>query len=122
MGSHPINLAIRFLLEITGLVALAWMGWQHGNGLYKYVDAIGFPLLAAGAWGVFAVPDDPSRSGDAVIAVPGVFRLALETGFFVTATWSLFAVGAAEFSWIYAATVLVHYAVSYDRVLWLVRQ
>ena len=122
MGSHPINLAFRFLLEIAGLAALAWMGWQHGRGTYQYIGAVGFPLLAACLWGIFAVPDDPSRSGKAVVAIPGLLRLTLELGFFAAATWSLFAAGTAKLGWIYAAAVLVHYVVSHDRVLWLVRQ
>lgn len=122
MGSHPINLAIRFLLEIAGLVALTWVGWHSGEAVCGYVYGIGFPLLAACCWGVFAVPDDPSRSGNAVIAISGVFRLALELVFFGVATWSLFAVGAVQLCWIYGATVLLHYAVSYDRVIWLVQQ
>ena len=122
MGSHPINLAIRFVLEVVGLVALAWIGWQYGKGAYKYVCAIGFPLLAACLWGVFAVPDDPSRSGNAVVAIPGILRLALELGFFAAATWALFSVGAAKLGWIYVIAVLVHYAVSYDRILWLLQQ
>lgn len=122
MGSHPINLAVRFLLEVMGLAALAWIGWQYGKGVYKYVFAIGLPLLAACLWGVFAVPGDPGRSGNTVVAVPGLLRLTLETGFFAAATWSLIAVGAEKLGWIYAATVTVHYIVSFDRVVWLVRQ
>ena len=122
MGSHPINLAVRFLLEIVGLIALAWVGWQYGEETYKYLLAIGFPLVAALLWGVFAVPDDPSRSGAAVIAIPGIVRLMLETAFFAAATWSLFAVEATSFAWIYAVILVTHYAVSYRRVLWLIQQ
>lgn len=122
MGSHPINLAFRFVLEIAGLVALAWMGWQCSKGAYRYLYAIGFPVIAAGIWGVFAVPDDPSRSGNAIIAIPGVLRLMLELGFFASATLSLFVVGATSLGWIYAAAVFIHYIASYERVRWLIQQ
>ena len=122
MGSHPVNLAIRFLLEIIGLVVLAGLGWQLGKGAYRYFFAIGFPLLAAGIWGVFAVSDDPSRSGDAVVAIPGIVRLLLELGFFAVATWSFFSVGAGKVGWAYATVVILHYVASYDRVMWLVQQ
>ena len=122
MGSHPINLATRFVLEIAGLVALGWMGWHYGRGIYKYVLAIGIPLVAAVLWGTFAVPDDPSRSGEAVVQVPGTIRLILEFAFFASATWSLFATGATTYGWIYGIVVLIHYAVSYDRVIWLIHQ
>ena len=122
MGSHPINLAIRFVLEIAGLVALGWMGWHYGKGIFRYVLAIGIPLVAAALWGIFAVPDDPSRSGEAVVQIPGTIRLLLELAFFVASTWSLYATGATTICWIYGIVVFVHYVVSYDRVLWLIQQ
>ena len=122
MGSHPINLAIRFLLEIAGLVALGLLGWQFGNGIYRYGFALGIPLLAAICWGTFAVPGDPSRSGTAIVPVPGSIRLILELAFFGSAIWSILLIGATNMGWVYLALVLVHYIVSYDRVRWLIRQ
>lgn len=122
MGSHPINLAVRFFLEIAGLVALGLLGWHFGKGVYRYALAIGLPLLAAVIWGTFAVPDDPSRSGDAIIQIPGIVRFLVELGFFVSAIWSLFAIGATNVAYIYGTLVIVHYLVSYDRVIWLIHQ
>ena len=122
MGSPPVNLALRFILEIAGLVALGWWGWNQGEGILRFVLAFGSPILAAVLWGTFAVPDDPSRSGKAPVQVPGIVRLLLELAFFVSATWSLFAVGAATLGWIYGIAGLGHYLASYDRILWLVRQ
>ena len=122
MGSHPINLAVRFLLELVGLVALGLLGWNYGKGMYKYVLALGLPVIAAVLWGTFAVLDDPSRSGDAIVQVSGILRLLLELVFFTAATWSLHIVGATNWSWIYGVVVLVHYMVSYDRILWLIHQ
>ena len=103
---------MRFILEIAGLVALGWWGWNQGEGILRFVLAFGIPILAAVLWGTFAVPDDPSRSGKAPVQVPGIVRLLLELAFFVSATWSLLAVGAATLGWIYGIAVLVHYLVS----------
>ena len=122
MGSNPINLAVRFILEMTGLVALGWWGWNQGEGVLRFMLALGIPFLAAVIWGTFAVPDDPSRSGEARVSIPGIVRLVLELAFFVAATLSLFAVGVTTLGWIYGIAVLIHYVVSYDRVMWLVRQ
>ena len=122
MGSNPINLAVRFILEMAGLVALGWWGWNQGEGILRFMLALGIPFLAAVLWGTFAVPDDPSRSGKARVPVPGIVRLMLELAFFVLATWSLFATGLTTLGWIYGIAVLIHYVVSYDRVMWLVRQ
>ena len=122
MGSNPINLAVRFLLEIVGLVALGWWGWNQAEGVLRFVLPLGIPLLAAVLWGTFAVPDDPSRSGEARVPVPGIVRLLLELAFFAAATGSLFAVEAITLGWIYGIAVLIHYAISYDRIAWLFRQ
>ena len=122
MGSNPINLAVRFLLEIVGLVALGWWGWNQADGILRFVLALGIPFLAAVLWGTFAVPDDPSRSGEAKVPVPGIVRLLLELAFFGAATWSLFAMDVTTLGWIYGIAVLIHYVISYDRISWLVRQ
>ena len=122
MGSHPINLAVRFLLELSALGVMGYWGWTQGEGVFRFVLAIGIPLIAAVAWGVFAVPDDPSRSGRALVAVPGAVRLALELAIFGFATWALFSTGHTQLSLIYGAIVVIHYLVSYDRVVWLVQQ
>ena len=122
MGSHPINLAVRFLLEIAGLVALGSWGWNQGSGPGRYLLAVGSPVLAAVLWGVFAVPGDPSRSGTSVVEIPGIIRLLLELSFFVSATLALFATGRTTLAWTYGIVVLVHHVVSYDRVWWLIQQ
>ena len=122
MGSNPINLAVRFILEMGGLLALGKWGWLQADGFLRFVLALGVPLLAAVLWGTFAVPDDPSRSGKAPVKVPGFVRLLLELGFFASATWALFAVGSTTLGWIFGAAVLIHYLISYDRIFWLVNR
>jgi hypothetical protein len=122
MGSHPANLAVRFLLELVALVALGRWGWVRGTGGWRYVLAPGVPVLAALLWGTFAVPGDASRSGEAVVPVPGFVRLALEIAVFCLATWALIATDLAMWGWVFGAVVLIHYAASYDRVVWLMRQ
>lgn len=122
MGSNPINLVVRFILEMAGLVALGWWGWNQAEGLSRFFLAIGIPLLAAGLWGTFAVPNDPSRSGKAPVPVPGALRLLLELGFFAFSTGSLFEMEASTLGWIFGIAVLIHYLISYDRIAWLFRQ
>lgn len=122
MGSHPANLGLRFLLELVALWALGLWGWKTGEGALRWVLVLGLPLVAAVAWGIFAVPDDPSRSGGAPVPVPGVLRLVLELALFVFAVLSLRGVGLERWSMGLAVVVILHYAVSYDRVAWLLRQ
>jgi hypothetical protein len=122
MGSHPINLTLRFLLELSALLAMGVWGWRSSAGWLRFVLAVGIPIIAAVVWGTFAVPDDPSRSGSAPIAVSGFLRLTIEAAFFGFAVWALYEVGFTRLSWGVGIIVVIHYLISYDRILWLIRQ
>jgi hypothetical protein len=122
MGSHPINLIVRFLLELCALAIAGYWGWAQHKGPLRYLLAFGVPLLLAILWGTLAVPDDPSRSGRAPVPVPGVVRLILELGLFAFAIWALYAVNRPALGLALAVIVVLHYVLSYDRIAWLVRQ
>jgi hypothetical protein len=113
MANHPINLGLRFILELTGLWALGYWGWTQHSGAARWLWALGLPLLAATVWGVFRVPNDP---GPATVAVPGIVRLLLEAAFFGGAAWALYASGRGTWALAFAGIVLLHYAFSMDRV------
>jgi hypothetical protein len=119
MGSHPINLAFRFLLEISALVLVGIWGWKQSDEWLQYILAIGLPIILAAIWGTFAVPGDPSRSGKTLIATPGVIRLVIELGIFAFAIWSLYDIGLNKMGFAFGVIVLIHYIVSYDRIEWL---
>lgn len=119
MGSHPINLVIRFLLEISALIAVGVWGWKQSDSWFRFVLAIGLPLTFAAIWGIFAVPNDPSRSGLAPIITPGVIRLVIEIAIFFFAIWALHNLHLNKLSFILGIMVVLHYVVSYDRIIWL---
>ena len=121
MGSHPLNLALRFLLEVAALVAIGYWGFSQHSGIWRFLLGIGLPVIAAAAWATFAVPDDPSRSGKAPVPVPGVLRLVLELSLFGVAAWALYDASSTMLALILAIITIAHYALSYDRVAWLVR-
>ena len=112
MANNPIILAVRFLLEILALIAMGYWGWRQGEGLVRYVLALGVPLVAALLWGVFRVPGDP---GDAPVAVPGAVRLLLEAVYFGFAVWALFNVDARAEAQAFGTHVAVHFLLSYVR-------
>ncbi len=122
MSTNPVNLGVRFLLEMAALLILGSWGWHQGDSLLRYLLALGVPLLAASLWGTFAVPNDPSRSGRAPVPIPGYLRLLLEFIFFGAAVWMLAALTSNVSPWILGAVVVLHYVFSYDRVAWLLRQ
>lgn len=119
MSSHPINLALRFLLELAALLALGVWGWQKSEGWLRFILAFGIPTVVAILWGTFRVPNDP---GAAPVAVPGILRLAFEVALFAFATWALYDVHAVTLGWIFGIAVAIHYITSYDRILWIIKQ
>lgn len=122
MSNHPVNLALRFLLEIAALFSLGYWGWTQHLGVLRYVLAIGLPLIAAVIWGTIRVPGDASHSGTARVPVPGILRLVIELALFVLGAWCLSASGLTTWSMIFAALVIIHYLTSYDRIIWLIKQ
>ena len=51
------NLALRFLLEVSALVALGYWGFHAGDGdATHWILGIGAPLVAAVVWGLFVAP------------------------------------------------------------------
>ena len=119
MSKNPLNLAFRFFLELAALFAIGYWGWHAGQGWLRWLLMLGVPLVAAALWGIFRVDNDPGR---APVRVPGVLRLALELVYFGFAVWGLYNAGAFTWSWVLGLAVAVHYLVSYDRILWLLRQ
>lgn len=119
---HPANGALRFALEIGALTAMGWWGLEQTDDFFRYALMLGLPAAVAAAWGIFAVPNDPSRGGTPVIAIPGALRLALELAVFGSATWAIANLGNSPLAIGYGAAGAVHYAIYFDRVRWLIRQ
>ncbi len=122
MGSHPLNLALRFILELFAFSSVGVWAWKSNSGGIKYLLAIGVPLLLMAIWGIFAVPNDPSRSGTAPVVIPGIVRLVIELTIFGFAIWSLYDNNFIQLSVILGIAVLIHYSISYDRISWLLKQ
>jgi hypothetical protein len=119
MGGHPLNLGLRFFLELAALYCIGYWGWTQHDGALRYLMAFGLPFLAAVIWGTFRVPGD---GGAPLVRVPGILRLLIEAIFFGFAVWGLFEAGAATAGWIIGALTLFHYVISYDRIGWLLKQ
>ena len=122
MGNHPVNLALRFVLELIAFFFPGFWIWKTLTEWYKYPLMILVPILVAAVWGVFAVPNDPSRSGRTVIAVPGIPRLIIEFLVFAMGIFSILLSGYRSIAWIFAIITLLHYIISYDRIMWLLKQ
>lgn len=118
LSNHPLNLALRFVLEVLAISALAFWGWSQG-GFWRWPLAIGLPVIAMVIWALTQVPEGPGREGGA-IPVPGPVRLLIELALFGLAILALLTAHANDraqlFAAILAAGVAINYALSWDRI------
>ena len=108
MGYHPLNLAFRFILELCAFVSVGFWGWNQTNSPVNFLYAIGFPIILAFIWGVFAVQNDKSRSGKAPIPIPGLNRLLLELILFAIAAWSIYSLEHHKLCLLFGLATLIH--------------
>lgn len=113
------NLALRFGLELVALGGLGFAAWKLTSGPVRLGAVIVVPIIAATMWTVFNVIGDPSRSGAAPVEVPGWTRLAIELVILGAGAAAIILAGRADIGLAYAAVIVIHYAVSWPRVQWL---
>jgi len=118
VSENAINLGLRFILELAALWALGYWGWVTHDGPARYLWSVGLVVLASVVWAVFRVPGD---GGAPIVTVPGGVRLLIEATYFTGAAVALAASGRRSLGIALATIVVLHYAISYDRVLRLVQ-
>lgn len=106
---------------MAALFALGFGAYSLASGPFAWIIAIALPLVAAVAWGTFNVPGDPSRSGEAPVPVPGIVRLIIEFDVFLVAVFLLW-LTAPTAAFVLGVLVVIHYALSMDRIRWLLSQ
>ena len=116
MGNHPINLILRFFLELAAWVAMGYWGFTRFAGLAQWVIGLGLPILAMAIWESFRTP---GQGGKGRFPVPGWLRLLIEAATFIGAIYLLFDAGKPTISLIFAGIVFLHYAASYDYIRFL---
>ncbi|MEZ4522609.1 MAG: YrdB family protein [Thermomicrobiales bacterium] len=123
MANSPVNLGFRFLLEVIAISALAFWGWAWG-GWVRWPLGIGIALAAMAVWAIFRTPGD-GTSGPGLVAIPGPVRLLLELAMFGLAVLALFNAHASPraetVGTILGIAVVIHYALSWDRIIWLLK-
>lgn len=86
----PLNLAVKFLLELAALAAFGLWGASIASGVFAVLLAIGLPVVVAVLWGRFAAPRARRR-------LPLRLRAPFELGVFALAALALWA--AASLAW-----------------------
>jgi uncharacterized protein DUF2568 len=94
------SLALRFLLELAALGALAYWGFHEFDGATAVLLGIGAPLAAAIAWGIFVAPKRRVHRGEGL-------RWLVELLVFGAATAALIAAGATVLGIAFAFVAVV---------------
>ena len=115
------NLALRFMLEVAGLVGLAAAAWKLGSGPIRWIGVVLVPVAVSVVWVVFNVVEDPSRAGSVPVEVSGWIRLAIELAVLGAGAAAIGFVMRPAFGAVFALVVLGHYLASLDRVEWLLQ-
>jgi Protein of unknown function (DUF2568) len=101
------NDGLRFVLELCLLAALAYGGYElGGDGAWRFVLAVGAPLLAAVLWGILLAPRSSHRVSDP-------WRLLCELALFGAAVVVLLVAGRMLLALVFAAAVAVHLAATF---------
>jgi hypothetical protein len=123
MHKHPLNLTLRFILELAALFGVGQWAWKLGTTpALNWVFLVVSLVIFMGIWVIFNVPGDPSRSGKAPVVVRGWLRLVIELTLFGLSVWAFFSSGFVITVWVMSGLLIFHYAVSYERIQWLLAQ
>lgn len=96
------NLALRFLLELCALAALAYWGFQTGRGLIVKIGlGIGAPLLAAVVWATLVAPN-------AAVRLPGLVPFVLGLVILWLAAAALAAAGHPSLAVVFGVIVVIN--------------
>ena len=73
-----LNLVLRFALEVSGVVAVAYVAYQLGDWPFRWVLAIGAPAIIVGLWAFVVAPgaSNPIPAGARVVLGSMVLLLA----------------------------------------------
>jgi hypothetical protein len=104
---NALNLAIRFfVVELGGLAAAAYWGWEATTGPGRWYLAVAAPIAFIAVWGLFIAPR-------ARIRVSKLLALAIELALLMLVAVGLAATGPVWLGIAYGAVALVSGLVNY---------
>ncbi len=127
MSDEPAPAAIELLVPIVlGLVlsvGLGWGVWRLAPGsAMGMVGGFVVALATLGAWLLIATPGDPVGSRFVVWLVPGPVRILGEITFFCVAAAVIWKAGSRAAAESLLTVAALHYALTWERIRWLLRR
>jgi Protein of unknown function (DUF2568) len=92
---HALNLGLRFLLELAGIVALAYWGWAAAEPPLRYLLALVAPAVLIVVWALVVAPKANNSIPQPTRMVIGSVLLLLAAGALALAGQPLVAAGFA---------------------------
>jgi hypothetical protein len=92
----PLNLALKFLLELAALGAFGLWGASIASGIAAVLLAVALPVVVAVLWGIFAAPRARRR-------LPLRLRAPFELGVFALAALALWSAASVTWAAVFAA-------------------
>lgn len=119
IANHPMNLLYRFILELSLLASFFYWGFSQNEGWYQFLYALGLPFLSTIIWATFKAKEPFEKSP--LVIVPGYLRLIIELGLFGLGVYLLYLSENIFLSEIFAGFIILHYVISYQRIIWLLK-
>ncbi|MER7174426.1 YrdB family protein [Streptomyces mesophilus] len=119
LANNDAMYAVRFLLELLSLFCFGVWAWRKVPSPWRWLAVVALPVAVGWAWGTFAVPDDPSRSGESDVHTPGPLRLLLELAVFFGAVAALYLADLRRAGRWLLAVMIAYQVLAYDRIGWL---
>lgn len=99
-----VNLALRFLLELCGIAALAIWGWSAADSLpVRLLAAVGAPLLLIAVWALAIAPG-------ATNPIPQTARMVIGSGLLLVAAGGLALAGHQALAAVFALVIVANTA------------
>jgi Protein of unknown function (DUF2568) len=102
------NDALRFVLELCALGAIAYWGWRRGRSVaMRWALALGGVVAVVAVWAIF------HSESDAVVEVSTAVRIVIEVVIFAAATAALVAVRQTVLAVIFAVLATLNEVLNY---------
>jgi len=95
------NLVLRFLLELAGLAALGYVGFQLFDSPFRWVTAVAAPSVLGVIWGLVVAPNASNGLAPSV-------RTLIGSGLLLTVALGLALAGQPQPATVFAALVLMN--------------
>lgn len=102
------------------LSVLGVWAWAQTPSPYQIFTGLGLPVAVAFAWARYR-SKEPGEAVTEEVRISPKLRLVFELLLFTSAVACLWDIGAMRATYLLTGLSLLHYGLSYDRVIWMLK-